>query len=308
MFPQLVVLDGLPASGKSVLLSLLDGHDSLFVNPFHDGIISEVYSNTEAEQLILRKSRKNVDKILENTGYYRLKEMSKLGRIPIPVSSKNSEWKNVALNLDFNTVNQKLYCDVLKGEIKSRLDFVNSHLSVLNKELDEKSRKACFYVTMATPKLYAKELLSDTASTKIIHVRRDIDGIAYSISRRGAAPGRSSADNDKFSLKKTLINAWHWASYYRYIDNLKKEYPERILIVNFNEMFSNTSGFMENICDFIGVEFSHKMVKESWLNGKVVGDFIGDVQDVPKLTCRERLAIKIASVLPDFNLVRRWFF
>jgi hypothetical protein len=95
---------------------------------------------------------------------------------------------------------------------------------------------------------YADDLVQLFPEMRFIHVVRDPRAQVSSMNRA------IIYDFD------TLLNTQRWIEAHQAADKLIKTYPERVLIVRFEDFITDQRGVLQKICDFIGIEFLEDML------------------------------------------------
>ena len=76
---MLILIDGFGGSGKTILRSLLDGHNELFVSPSQECLISCFYRNLDKSQFFAYKDISLLREYLADSYYYNLEKESLIG-------------------------------------------------------------------------------------------------------------------------------------------------------------------------------------------------------------------------------------
>ena len=76
---MLILVDGFAGSGKTILRSLLDGHDELLVSPSQECLISSFHRNFKKSKFFIYKDISLLRKYLIDSYYYNLEKESLIG-------------------------------------------------------------------------------------------------------------------------------------------------------------------------------------------------------------------------------------
>lgn len=116
----------------------------------------------------------------------------------------------------------------------------------------------------------ADRLVKDFPDVKIMHIVRNPFS-AYRDTKRRPFPQ---------TLSRYMIT---WNIYHSTVEMYAKLYPNNVKIFRYEDLVSDKKSFMENVSNFIGVEFNESMLYPSW-NGKEIKDMIAPWGTVLKST------------------------
>lgn len=96
---------------------------------------------------------------------------------------------------------------------------------------------------------YAETIMTDFPTAKMIHILRDPrDRYASQLTHRGVGKGKIGAG--------TAL--WLWSV--RLAENNARHYPDRYKVVKYETLVTEPESFLQEICDFIGEEYSPEML------------------------------------------------
>ncbi len=62
-----------------------------------------------------------------------------------------------------------------------------------------------------------------------------------------------------FDLNNTAALAYRWQLYNKDVLPLQKQFPKKILIIKYEDLLTDTSGTLQNICSFLSINFSEQL-------------------------------------------------
>jgi len=97
--------------------------------------------------------------------------------------------------------------------------------------------------------LYIKQLAQLYPKSKFIHLVRDPRANVLSY------------QNVDFDVNDVAALAHRWAKYSEHILDWQREFPDRILVIHYEDLLTNTQVTLEQICAFLGVDFMPSLLE-----------------------------------------------
>ena len=295
MTPLLIV--GWGASGKSVLLHLLDGHEDIGVLAIHDKILQRLFEIDFSVPQSLAKDIRLIRQKLHPKEYYNLEFISRQGKLPLILGAKVPIiWKN--LQFDFHEFERSWTQALLRAAswdwevVKDAIYDAWYEVLVANRLVTSDQRPQ-YLASMGTARDFDFEKFRlCQPACKVIFVERDPLEILASRSVRQSVPGADSLRRGLlravFSADITkLIKFQHQANLAALSD------PDRFLVVKFEDLVSEPQKEMLQVSRFLEVDFSNSMT-----NPTFYGDNINDKTGV-KMT--GKVNDRAVELLDSFN-------
>lgn len=289
---DILYICGGPASGKSTLGYLLDGHPEVMVSFFHDQLISTYSQAGETEELRDRMNEEFFDilafrDLVSNSGYY------KLQRISEGVMSQKPFARDEKLHLepdgfDFYDFERQWLSDLNQsGDFtpENVLTTIYKHMFLQWNSSGYNPDTCQYFAGMGTTHGY-EYLLENTAGGKIIYVERDPRGI---VATRAGPVG-----NKNMSEKLRTGSVYSLNESHRRARFLEETYPGRVLVVGFEELILDTSTCMESIAAFLDIAVEDTLFEPTFGREPIAPDqqFIGEINDDwPDLLTEREIAI-----------------
>ncbi len=255
-----ILIDGFWGSGKSMIKMLLNGHPNLCVSPIQESIVSAFYNNRNLFRHFKYKDLRIIRKILSDSYYYDLQRL-KFNNFNFFIFEKDL----------FNSISnlKKWKPNLLIVLIYKKIIF---HLFKI-----KKSKKIVF---LENNEVNSYEFfLNNFKNSKIIYVERDIEGIIASLIKRKKKKDDFFTDSySKFNFKY-LVNKLKVPSQVlqnnSQIKFLKKKYPKKIYVCNFNDLILNNKKEMKKICNHINIPFNKKVLTPNKFNSNINQSEVG---------------------------------
>jgi len=286
---MILLIDGLGTSGKAVLRGLLEGHPNFFVTPNHDMIV-DCLCSFESDDWLKYKDILELRSMLSNTYYYQLEWFTYRKYLDYDMSVKDR--CEFAFDLDFYNFD-RMWMECLNKENEWTPQIVATH--ILKSMLESWSgypyekENIKYYTSMGFDRPNtANSFVKYYPNGKMIYLIRSINAIIATRSNR-----RPVADDMRsMCLLETTPEKLVKSNHVRKLINKQKEveeaaklYPDKIMIVDFDEMIINTESTMKNISTFLGVDFHESMLTCKVMGKEMVtksGDkYVGKVLDDP---------------------------
>lgn len=266
---MLVQVDGWTASGKSVLMFLLDGHPKIYSHPFHD-IIQFLFNDENWEkEWVKNKDVWELRRLLAiSTQYYKTESFIRQKKYVVEYSSK--------MHLDFELkYNFALIDDTFIKKLQelpswNPTSILDAVYQTYGKVFYNTQKDFDCLVTMGgwKGKQNMHSFQNLYPNGKRILVKRDIkDIIAVRSGRKATDIDYRSKKSNNTSVEDLLNRNMIIDStiYYNQYKKIAAENPDTILTVNFNDLIHRTKETLMVVCDFLGVEFHEVLLKSTFL-------------------------------------------
>ncbi len=288
---------GLPTSGKGVLAALLDGSkstDCTLPMIFHDSLSAMLplykrYIEDKSTQVAYAvgddKRSYFLRKLLLTYSNYYISLESALNKHQLNFNFSSSKFIKVNLkcNKDFFELDKKIILDALLANTKEPeilfLVIASNILEALEIQ-NISSIRYCASVSNNELNNY-DSILDSYKEGKIIFVDRPIiDAVGSSFLRESATTAQSFQDVLK-RMKSNDTRMWiqKISLSQNYISELSKIFPDRVCIINFEELILNTKNTMKRISDFLDIEFSEIFTKPTFMGSEIAGKEFFTIQD-----------------------------
>jgi hypothetical protein len=297
----IVLIDGEGASGKTVLRSLLDGHPQLSVLPTHDMIVDTLVGYPPDVPWLAYRDIGYLRRLLAASSYYQLEQLAVAGSIEIDISVRDR--LTVPYRLDFWRFEAE-WVRALAGFPQWTVGGVVEAIhSAYVRIWEGRPRDVVGHVGVGfdAPGTAAR-LFQHAPEAKLIYLHRPTEGIlAARARRRSSARDMFSKINDELTvdvlLRKDKVRKIR--DRFGAVQRLARLRPDRVRIVEFDELVENTAVVARDIAGFLGIEPTDGL-RVPTLAGQPLrsagGDsYVGRVLDRPEdlLSRTERALIQI---------------
>ena len=254
-----ICITGWNGSGKSVLLSLLNGHDNVFSIPVHDKIPFGLLQ-------LQRNLKKGLDsrpirQALNNSSYYNWELVAKDGGVTILISSKKDDKVFVPIEMNFyefeESWNKKLFnMDLWSSEAVSNLIYQE-----LSSILYSNYNKMDFFAYLGVKDMTLMEEYNEMFDNNlIIFVSRQIEGmIATSFDR--VLPYESKKTYTKILRIKKIVNQSIKISFYELkVRNFCIKNPINTKEILFSDLIENKKEILKSTLEFLSLEYQDQQV------------------------------------------------
>lgn len=260
---MLLIIDGWFGSGKSVLTSLLDSHNLVFVNHVHDATYSIFYDSTEHDSWIKDKDWEQVKKFLYQSDFNKFKLYYE-NRIHT-MHFDATRYINFEYNIDFKEF-ENLFEENLKTEkiwsIEKIINILYQSYSTI--ALNE-NKQFKYYVTLSNPEIFESwnKIYKLYPNMKKIIIKRDIkDIVSARITRKSILIKKPKnfqrnylyRENFDIFIQNNELNSI--LNYYKQAEIFAEKYPNSFILINFDDLIYNTENTMRKLCNFLNIEFS----------------------------------------------------
>ncbi len=323
-------------TGKSFLLSLLNGNSTIACYPYHKFGLSLVYNKFKSH-LVERTNRHNFNKkffesnekkiikvklyneqkiykinigelvffILKNNGSIPyLFEAHYSKKYPIFSGDTNYEFRNIDFNFNtfINSIEKNI--DFYEKEVFELEDLDNIIFnSFLNSTDQYKSnlKQYKYYCQWTSNSLDEINFLLDNyKDSKLIYIKRDLVSSSYSAAKRLVS--KNNVLISKNNIKKNIFN---YASGRKikediYFNSIKDHsFKNNLLIINFKDLFNRRKDTMHNICNFLNIKYQDTMMIPHELSTKINNPDFNQINmsDDPNELFSKKELIEIKNIL-----------
>jgi hypothetical protein len=268
---QFVVIDGWWASGKGGVLYLLDGHPEVLVNPFQEGIFGAIATLRGDEHWIRMKQFEGLRRRLCSPGsYYRLEDYFRKGSFPLYFSKDCVKY--FPMSLDFAAFD-RLWTDRLAAVPEWTPALILQ--TYCEAYAETQGSRPRFYVCLEnnSPGTVGG-ILRHLPSAKVVYTIRDPFAIVNALAGR-------VGNKVNFLDSATPKSEFFFNGQYQQMVEARKlairqsrEHPDRMLLVEFDELYGNTSRFRDRLLRLLGVS-PHPAFEQATLRGEAIDAIVG---------------------------------
>ena len=275
---NIVYIMGNPASGKSVIGYLLDGHPHTAVTHFHD-LLYKIFDDSKSVEQIIKspdnvKNNKYVDilnfrKRLPNS-YYKMQRITEGTEIEHP--SSRDDPQDIDRSFDFYKFEEELFDDLLNKDVEDAetiIKYILHHFFKYNEEIGYNEEENEYFVGRGgTNSKMWRYILENFSNAKIIYVSRD--------------PRDILASRKEYNFDD-LIKSGH---IFDYVSTDKeamqfKNLYEDFEVYEFEDIILNTEQTMNDMCKFLNISKKDILYNPSY-GGKLLkteSPIIGEIND-----------------------------
>ena len=312
---MLILIDGFWGSGKTILRSLLDGHEELKVSPSQECIISSFCRNKKNSEFLKYKDLRLLRKYLSDSHYYSLEQENFNGY-------KDSDLAKNKVNFNF-TEFEKFWTQNLM-QIQSW-----TNQSIL--EIIHNSIIKYFYNLKEYPANHKKVFLEDNSFYAHSFFLEEFDESKLIIIENSTKDILASLVNRKVNLNDYRTNLYEKYNFHNLVrkfyfplklnknfeitKNLKNKYPERIYVCDFKNLIFNTKNEMTKIAKFLKINFNETLITPTHFGKKLEFKDNNKILGKEKYTAQNSFSkyeIKLLSQFekkfPNYNFLSLSFF
>ena len=283
---MVILIDGEGASGKTVLRSLLDSYPGLIVSPNNDRVIDGVLDDGDLRLLAGARAGEfystwlaNCDitglrRLLGPTGYYQLEQFAYDGHIELEIIPGHI--MRVPFTLNFHEFDRLVIGSLQETRSWSYVLITETIFRSLARWLspdgpvqdivgigfDLDSTRRCF--------------LTEYPEGKWIYMVRRVEDVVASRLERGCREGDLNGILLSGKIDRIVCRQ-------RFAKWLAKEHPERVLVVDFDDLVLDTERIMRNVAKFLRIEFSPVLCRPTLLGHPVETSdgrsYVGEVME-----------------------------
>ena len=242
-------------AGKSVLVSLLDGHPDIAINPMHDKTPFALKDNY-LTACILGDFRPVVRDLIAD-GYINFQLMSVDKKVDVHLSSLDEDVLEVSTNFDYYSFEDRWIKSLLASDSwdrKSITDLVYD--SFVKEQYPEVEKK--YLTVMGVPDEDETTRFSEVfEGAFILAIKRPIEGILATKLNRNL---RYSESKDLSMIRHyifLILESYRIARFDLCMERLRDLFPDRVYLVDFDEMVTATELTMTNILKFLDLSPSN---------------------------------------------------
>lgn len=281
-----------PTAGKAVLLALLEGNPSVFSTPlWHDNVsaalckfvpLAQRVPNGLAEGIYGNNLQlKYFRDLLAETEYSRLESVS-LQKFYI-FHLSNNEQIRIPIQFDFYSMDRELAKTIWNMQNYNPENIFAAIFTALHNAIGgEETNKFRYALSMPYNDFRDyEELISTFPQGKVIYIDRDIpSALGSTILRRARLLKTSFTTECKNEFlggdNNFLFELIHRTNK---IQKLSIIYPEKILVVKFEEIILETEKTMRTICEWLSIPFTENMLRATFQGQIIDSRATGSIQD-----------------------------
>ena len=273
---SLILVEGWGGSGKSLVLSYLDSHPQIFAMPVHDKLPYDIASLDDKYLNVDKADFRKIRGILSSHGYYNIELNAFNKYIPVMLSTDKDDTVNIPFDFNFEKFESSWKSFIPFNNKISRYQLISFFYKAFISSAIFKEKKSIelveHYATLGDARSKPpQEILDKFSDSKIIYVRRSITELIAIRSNRKTPTSLPYGmfEKDFFELIfsgeiQKIIN------YERQILNTKNQSNEKVLIIDFDEIFNNKSMFINRLSTFLKI--SDKQLSSTMLGFAIEND------------------------------------
>ena len=254
---SVVVLEGWGGSGKSLLLSYLDGHSELFAMPVHDKLIYDFMMLRANDLHCKDQDIRHLRKVLSSHGYYNIEYNASRGVIPVLLSTKKDDVIEVPFKFKFEKFEKSWKSKILDNITFSRERLIELFYTSFLESVETKDYKDISsinsFVTLGDARSCCPvRFLNTYPNSKLIYVKRSIPELIGIRSNRKTPSGLTRGMFEKDFLTVLLSGELQRIVDYEHKLNIAKNLnPTRVLTVEFDHLLLNRDKTLISIQKFL---------------------------------------------------------
>ena len=286
---MIILIDGYLATGKSILRGLLDGYPGLFLSPVQDGLIGGFAQQANIDECLKERDVIGLAKeILPRSNYYWLAHYAWKKNVKFHASV--DDIATFDLNFDFESYHydcMKQIHQLSEWTVEELLNIFYGNMKYYWDNNIYTRNPINAYVTWDMPALQIPLFfLNYVTHGKILSIQRPIEDIvATRVKRKPVADNYRSKYRNTFTLSRVLSTGEINQIQHRQqiMEQQAKSYPDKILLISFDDMIEKTEMVMRDVATFLGIEyvpglssFSFNGIEPKFSSGT---KFVGEVCD-----------------------------
>jgi Sulfotransferase family len=271
----IVLIDGEGGSGKMVLRSLLDGHPQLAVAPIHDKIVDTLADYPPADDWLGHRDTTYLRQLLARSSYYDLEKYAARGGMDFEIAASRGRVR-IPLRLDFPR------CDATW--MRRVRELAAWDLGGVVREVFAAIRESCLDAPPAERLAGCVGVGFDRARTratyleqypdgKLIYLSRPVEDIMASRLHRQPIQGETtSAGLRDVDLRSFLESGkiGRIQARLRAVRALAARAPDRVLVVEFDELVCDTERVMRGVAAFLQIPFAGCLTRPTVVGHELV--------------------------------------
>ena len=288
---MVVIIDGWWGSGKSTLRGLLDGHPNIFVCPIQESVLSALACSRQISRAYEYKDTEALRQILaKHSLYYRIERFANRGTFHSDTSKKSRIYSS--FEFDFYKFD-KLFFAKLRARKEWNPEVICEDLfSSFHEEWGQypsrvSERNICVTIennVKQTPSF----LIENFKEAKLLYVIRDPAGIlATRAGRQPVTDDYRSNGWERLTVNGLIASGEveRIIAMQKHVINLSRDYPERVLLVNFEELVLSTNSTMDKVAKFLEVRKCDNLNLFTYAGEELLSSsgekFVGKINDDP---------------------------
>ena len=280
---SVVVITSPSRMGNHLLMSILDGHPSLPRIPGEDGFLSFSFfrANVDVKKFVKNLKNKSVyyaTHLPANLGFNKWYLYSNLNEsnsddkhsgINIDNYPAVKDYKNVNPKIDYKEYEKLIKEKFLNNEKKDRYNyFLSAYMDALRRtdyDWNKYGEKYDKIIAFSGMRAQSKWMCKTHSDVKIIRSLRSLS--TYAVSHVKSRYKKEVSVNDK---KEEIWGHW----YHKVVDSvyLKEKYPEKVVLVKYDDLVESPQKEVEGICSELGIEYHESLEVPTVLSVPVSGN------------------------------------
>lgn len=297
---RIALIDGWWGTGKSVLRGILDGHPEVFVSPIQDSLPGGFALDKTAPLWLKNRDIEALRELLAgHTCYYRIERFAQRQSIHNDTSKAQRVFAD--FHLDFNQM------DALMVERLNQLSTWTPE--AICTEIYQAFRESWSDYPPVEPARWAvsmdnnrrstpKYLMEHFPNARLLYVRRAPEGIlATRAGRKPIASDYRSENWESLTVRQLIVQGEveRIVRMQQSVEALQKQYSDRILILDFEEIIVHYQTTAKKLAEFLGIADHASLYQFSYCGREIRTSndeqFLGKVNDDPEnILSRSELA------------------
>ncbi len=307
-----ICLTGWNGCGKSVLLSLFDGHSESFVVATHE---KAAFSLAKFKETYNLKDTRPIRSLLSKSKYYNHELISNDNGIDFFISNKVEDVIKVPIKFDFYSFEREWVSRLLKMKKWSPTIVFDCIYSQYCQSVFGQEKNTVVYLGEKNISEY-KPYIHSFPTAKVLIVTRSISGIYATLSKRKLTYENKKQEESKNKILifiKAFLLSFKISCYEKMAKELTVLYPDNFRVVSFESILSNTEIVMQNLAAWVEMSFEKCLLYPTMhghnleINGK---SYLGTDNDKEtyKLKKAEKVAIKLGYMFGNIFFSIKTFF
>jgi len=288
-----IMISGAYTSGKTTLVSLLEGHSKILAIPlWHDMLIdiflSYIKNIKEIQVNSFRGNNErviNLRKMLANQDYPMLEQFALQQKIALIVSADENDF--LKFNFDFYKHDKTFFESIYNLSFDDITLFNLIELfckSFIENWKDYKNtfENTKYFISASEPGFCQYDyLFRNYRDVKVIYIKRNINEWFLTVTKRifNIFP-KYSNENVLYFMKNDprIYNTIKMdLECYEY----QQQYNNRFLVIDFNELILNHKQVIQQVVEFLNLEFEDILLKPTWLSEELDSSYnlLGKIND-----------------------------
>ena len=252
---SVILIDGWGGSGKSLLLSYLDSHPEIFAIPVHDKLVYDILKLNSKNLNTNDNDIRQIRRSLSSHGYYNIEYNATREVMPVLLSTEKDDILEVPFKFNFEEFERSWKRALLERRSFTKEEFIDILYEAFYQNVETKNVKTELrhFATMGDSKSCSpQKFLENYPSSKLIYVKRDISELIGIRSNRQTPTGLRQGMFEKDFLSVILsAEVQKIIDYEHKIKSTQTNNPDRVLIVEFEELFDNQMHTLNNVQKFL---------------------------------------------------------